>query len=208
MSDIQQDHILSSACTKTGAFILLLSILIVTFSFQWHSERYKKYAFKYLQYRWALKMYLELLETNPCWESYLKDNNEAESLPIKELKKLHCKIVPEKLYADPIKNIDKDKSSKNATGIFAPEIYLSMPILEINQIIKIFSSIQDNSLLLNTQKVSYFFNEMIDRWLIKRNTIYYDQKTLHEATYVFIEPNKKKRMLIKKTEIIINQQVI
>jgi hypothetical protein len=79
------DRASSDACTRSGAFALLLSVVLLLLIPYWLDRPKRKALGEYLTNRLNLIIYLEKLDDDPVWQMYKDSHPTAESTSIAQL---------------------------------------------------------------------------------------------------------------------------
>jgi hypothetical protein len=79
------DAAASEACTKSGAFAVLLSLILVSLFFAWWQSQYENELGRYLSLRLNLVTALEALDNDVYWRAYKEREPKAESKSLEEL---------------------------------------------------------------------------------------------------------------------------
>src|SRR5208337_463431 len=85
MSEISSlEAIASDACTRSGAFALLLSLALASLIPTWSQRKKGKILGRYLAARLSLATIVDAFDENPIWKDY-KLTHETESLSLEEV---------------------------------------------------------------------------------------------------------------------------
>src|SRR5260221_4420062 len=82
------DTAASAACTRSGAFALLLTVTLSLLIPYWMQRRNEVALGNYISYRANLANQIETLDENPVWKTYKDSNKNAELMSMAELMKV------------------------------------------------------------------------------------------------------------------------
>ena len=76
------DSAASDACTRSGLFALVLTLVLVLLVPYWaHRPKYSFFR-SYLTYRLNLRLAVDLLDSDPAWQHFKESNSAADSIPL------------------------------------------------------------------------------------------------------------------------------
>jgi len=200
------DTAASAACTRSGAFGLLVTVTLFLLIPYWMQRRNEDALSKYIVYRANLANQIEMLDENPLWKEYKASHKTAESMSIAILMKVSVespKAVPE------VKSQTKDSfAAKPKVQRFDPTrprppsppmgLFVTVPPAKLEILLPIGDSLNllnNSELLTRSRQVSNFCQVSIVRWVNKRANLMYENMT---ATFCFtkqrweIENNEQK----------------
>jgi hypothetical protein len=174
------DGAASDACTRSGAFALLLSLALLSVIPYWWDRQDNVALGRYVALRLTLKTDVDLLDGDVFWQKYKSSNDAAESAPISSLVKIQVEETPPEantlvLPRKTIATNRKISPPTAATGAPAAPIGLraivTTQIGELQQIADTISQLDDSDLLTRSRSTSVFYNLGIYRWALKRNSL-------------------------------------
>jgi hypothetical protein len=191
----------SEACTRSGVFALLMSVLCFLLTPYWQSRENEVSLKKYVAYRWDLVTTAETIAETPTWRIYKASHPSAESISIAQL--LDVKIEPSPIEAkapkaepklpnkrrneshpqpatekgqEPVTVPGRPNPPKDVRITVAPtDLSVSMlrPIDYMARIAELLSLLNDSDVLSRSRRVSRFFDVSIVRWASKRSNLMY-----------------------------------
>lgn len=183
------DMAASDACTRSGAFALLLSVALILL-IPYLVERREEVALsQYISFRLNLLLRFEALDRNPVWQKYKTLNEAAESTSIAQLKEVS---VPITFHSEGIGVATS--GPKPPAPVTNLAITTDLPINEIPQIADYLGKLNDSQLLTLSRKVSKFFDYSVVRWVTRRNSLVYGNVVVHSCTGTgFEKPQAEKQ---------------
>lgn len=207
------DTLASDACTRSGAFALLLSVVLFALIPYWMQQPTDIALGHYIENRLNLSMYVDALDDNPLWQKYKASQPAAESMSIAQL--LDARVVISSVSAgtqqvQPTENMASSHGHRPAAQghgrnaprppgwIPAPPTGLTATVFsdirEIRPIADFLTKLNDSDVLTKSRGYSNFFNFSIGRWAQKRNDLVYANVLLHNCTTRVLElPHKGHR---------------
>jgi hypothetical protein len=79
------DKVASEACTRSGAFALLVSVLLFVLCVYWQNRKAEEALSDYASSRWNLAMFLEELQNDRIWKKYIESHPDADQVPLDRL---------------------------------------------------------------------------------------------------------------------------
>lgn len=79
------DKIASEACTRSGAFALLVALTLFLLCVSWQNRKLDQALGSYLAARLNLAMNLEELKKDAVWQKYLEEHSDGEEKPLAQL---------------------------------------------------------------------------------------------------------------------------
>jgi hypothetical protein len=172
------DTVASSACTKSGAFALLLSLALVSLIPYWLEGREDSALGKYLALRLELATQIELLDDSGTWQTYKTAHPDAGSATMAHLVQATVLIpLAESGSSGAVERKEIVSSSKAVSSgvVPAPVTNLRAGIVsgidEIRQAADFMMQLDDSNLLTISRSYSNFFDLSIYRWSFKRNAM-------------------------------------
>ena len=198
------DTTASEACTRSGTFALLLSVVLFLLIPYWLHQGRDIAVRKYRAYRYNLTFYLEMLDDDPFWQKYSASHDAAESMSIAQLrdlwleaptgetnlvkdqsrpasatKKKTQEVAASKLSREPPKALEPPK-------VVAPPTNLTVKAMEtlreIPQIVDLMSKLNEPELLTRSREAERYYDFSIVRWANKRNDLVYRNAIVHSCT--------------------------
>lgn len=190
------DSAASEACTRSGAFALLLSVLCFLLIPYWAGSQNEVALREYVNRRLNLASTVELIAEDALWQKYKMSHTQAESTPIAKLLDAQVNLAssdretkPEPTIAKRFKNGAQKQSPPRVTkkerlpvatpGHPAPPIALQATFIwnerinHMQQLADYLSELNDSDLLSRSRGVSNFFDHSIVRWVNKRGNLIY-----------------------------------
>ncbi len=174
------DAVTSQACTRAGAFALLISLALVSLSPNWIRQQNLIALGNYVTLRAELNITVEHLGQNPYWKIHLSKVPNAESQPLKQLLEVAIEMVG---VGRSIKLDAGASSGATSTAGIAPRLEapknmrLMTNIVEIFDIVEILKNLNDSSLLTRGRNASSLADYSIYRWALKRNSMIQGNQT-------------------------------
>ena len=175
------DTLSSEACTRSGTFSLVLSVVLLLLIPYWAERQNYTALSRYLVYRLNLSNTVDSLTEDPTWQTYANSHSEAETMSLAQLLNASVEVT----FKAPDANIhlppalQKELDQSRATAPSRPpgptnlQIRTTMPINHLPQIATLLSQLNDSELLSRSRQVSNFFNFSITRWTQKRRNLIY-----------------------------------
>jgi hypothetical protein len=151
----------SSACTRSGAFALLLSLALASLIPYWLELKEDAVLGKYLSLRLELATQIELLDDSGTWQEYRASHGDAESTPLAQLVTSTVEIG---------KVITKGTDPKAVTMATVATV---SGIDEVQRAADFLVQLDDSDMLTRSRTYSNFFNMSVYRWVSKRGTLIY-----------------------------------
>ena len=177
------DTAASDACSRSGAFALLLSLALLSVIPYW-SERQNDIALgRYVSLRLSLETAVELLNDNFYWQKYKSSNEAAESASVLKLLDVWVEENPSSEgNVPPVQQSRTGTAPQNkARRTDIPGLRPAAPTLlsvtmktqihEIHQIADFLVALDDSDVLTKGRSASVFYNVSIYRWASKRNSL-------------------------------------
>jgi len=172
----------SDACTRSGAFALLLTATLFLLIPFWAQRRDDLALTGYLTYRFQLVSNLELLDENPIWMTYKSSHNAAESMSVSELLREKVDVQTGVVQATQLPRGALKKKAEGYKGLPSPPTGLRVSIQSDNPRLDVIispiaaelSTLNDSALLTRSRQVSNYFTFSIGRWAHKRAHLMYE----------------------------------
>ena len=189
----------SKACTQSGAFALLLSVVILLLIPHWWQRPREIALAAYISDRANLANELITLDDNPIWQKYQNANKSADLTPFEQLLE---KSYPVSSSKDASKQkptetrLEAHRTAKKSTpripfGRPAPVtnmvVTVSESLPELRSIADLLTKLNDPQLLSNSMKESNLFTVTILGWAQKRNDLMYRNAVLNSCVVTRIE---------------------
>jgi hypothetical protein len=207
------DTVASDACTRSGAFALLLSLALFALIPYWMQRPVEVALANYLANRVNLSIYVSGLNDDPVWQKYRASQPTAESMSIAQLLDARVELSSSSTAAPQVQPGQKMASGRghrpsaqqhgrNAPGppglVPAPPTGLSATLLgsidRIHSIAGFLTNLNDPDVLTKSRGYSNFFSFSITRWLQKRNDLLYANVLSHSCTMTPLElPHKRQQ---------------
>jgi hypothetical protein len=185
----------SGACTRAGAFALLLSLALTSLIPYWLEGRQDAILGKYISLRLELAMQTELLDDSGTWKEYKTTHPNAESTSLSELVQAAVEM--------PVKSAVQARASEATNGLGvkqrsravgvtaeravpAPPTGLSVavlyPIDEIQRAADFLVQLDDSDMLARSRDYSNFYNFSVYKWASRRGTLIYSNEIASDGT--------------------------
>jgi hypothetical protein len=183
------DKAASDACTRSGAFALLLVALLLLLIPYWIERRYDLALAKYIATRQNLALEVATLDMDPVWLKYKAAQPAAESTSIADLLRAQVEVGPTRVQATsavPKTAATKgapQESRKHPLGPRQPEppsnlsFTVISPPTKLNWVPAIagfLRDLNDSEMLTQSRKVSHFYDFTVIKWLQMRNILVYE----------------------------------
>jgi hypothetical protein len=182
------DKAASDACTRSGAFALLLVVLLFVLIPYWVERRYDLALARYIGTRQNLALYVTTLDMDPLWLKYKAAQPAAESTSIAQLLKAQVDVSP--APAEAASTVPKTaapigapkQNRKRLSGPKQPEpptnlsITVISPPRKLNWVPAIagfLRDLNDSEMLTRSREVSHFYDVSVIKWLQMRNSLVY-----------------------------------
>ena len=200
------DKFASDACTRSGAFALLLSLVLFALIPYWMRRPTDMALGNYLANRVNLSMYVDGLDDDPVWQKYRASQSNAESMSIAELLDASVELSSSSSAAPQVQPGEKmasgrghrptvqqhDRNAPKPPGlVLAPPTNVTARVFgsidRIHSIADFLINLNDSDLLTKSRGYSNYFNFSITRWLQKRNGLLYANVFSHNCTLTALE---------------------
>lgn len=168
------DTAVSDACTRSGAFALLLSVVLFLLIPSWAQRKDEIALGRYLTHRVNLSLSLGALDDNPYWQKLVESKAAADSLSLEQLLDVRAEtstIPPDTDRARPKRATTSDTGARPA-GTPAPPTGVTVSVrTEIpatRRIVDSFRKLNDSNLLTDTRRYSNLYDISVARWAQKR----------------------------------------
>jgi len=194
-----QDIASSKACTQSGAFALLLSVVILLLIPHWRQRPWEIALAAYISDRANLANELVKLDDNPIWQKYQNANKSADSTPFEQLLQTDYPVSGSRdaVTKKPTETkFEAHKTAKKSTsripfGRPAPPTsvtaFESLRLPELRSIADILTALNNPQLLTNSMRESNFFAFSILSWGDKRNDLMYRNAVLNSCVVTPLE---------------------
>jgi hypothetical protein len=195
------DTTASEACTRSGAFALALTVVLLVLVRSWANRPNETALAQYLAYRYDLALYVDRLDVNPVWKTYKDSNPLAE---FTSLSRLPNRIpLVSSSAATPVETTQKHLATTKPihtsdgrplppTGLTAT-VTSEVEMTEISGLVDVFKKLNDSKLLTDSRRYSNFFDISITRWAQRRGDLIYRNAIVSGCAKKEIEvPNKGK----------------
>jgi hypothetical protein len=181
----------SAACTRSGAFALLLSVVLVLLIPYWINLKNELALSHYQIARLNLTLQFETLDDDPVWQRYKASQPSAESMSIDQL--LGASVAMPTISSDeskppslPVPTGEHKPGPPGALRSPHPPRMLTVTptetLREMPVIAGLLAQLNDSELLTRTRNVSTYFNVAVARWLTKRNELVYRHAVIDSCT--------------------------
>jgi hypothetical protein len=192
------DTAASDACTRSGAFVLLLTAVLFLLTHAWE-HRPKEIAFAhYLDYRLSLELFVDTLKEDTAWEKFKESVGDAESVPLAQLPSQFCVGFGASAAAG---KAQEQPSVSHGVGVGQGRAPVSPPtpgrkirppsappvvtaciptdMSEIAGIADLLRKLNDPQLLAESRGYSNFYAYSIARWATRRDYLAYRNSFTH-----------------------------
>jgi hypothetical protein len=179
--DIRTESAASDACTRSGAFALLISVGLVLLIPFWLDRPAELARGEYISARLNLSLLLERLDDDPKWQQFVKTHGDAESRPLARLMDLP-QVSPAPTSNAPNRPAPpaqhRAKTSHQVESPVLPEPPTNLVVhwvgpaaAELPDIAARLAKLNDSRTLTLAREGSNYFDNGIVHWLNKRNSI-------------------------------------
>jgi hypothetical protein len=175
------------ACTKSGAWIMLLTAGLGLLIPYWRNRPAELAAGRYTALRENLTILSNTVQADPLWQKYVADDAGAESASIADLLKVRISGPKhESLDSVPAEiPIPKPRSTQHAVP--NPPTELTATIYSglngIHELADALVAANDSGILTESRKFSNFYNFSIVEWTNRRNALIYRNEILGKCVY-------------------------
>lgn len=178
----ERDKAASAACTRSGAFILLLSVVLLLLVRYWKDEPHYAALRQYLVERLRLVIAVENIDSEPSWQRYKKKNKDAEMISLRELQNLRVRDIAarsQSVSGPKQKKKTDANADKKAPLRPNPPTILEIKVVdsafddvyESEQLTTVLQQLNSPDMLGSSRQVSNFFDYSIAHWVSKRDAL-------------------------------------
>jgi hypothetical protein len=187
------DKVASEACTRSGAFALLITVLLFVLCFSWQERRADQALADYIAARLNLSMFYDELQNDPLWQKYAESNPDANQKPLAQLMKASVVVgqtPPETELSEPVdkpRAVTKPRTadSRSSKASAPTNLTVSAPtnlrvsianaayFYELSRIVESWNKLNDSDLLTRGRGTSNYFDFSIAKWANRRGTLMY-----------------------------------
>ena len=184
----------SEACTRGGAFALLLSLALASLIPLWVHRQDGIVLGRYFGLRLSLVAALDALDDDPLWQEY-KQKHDTESVPVEQLAALRVNSTtltpsdgpapaqpkpeptgPPAATTGPAQPSPRSTNTPSSHAVNPrPEaptgLAFSVGFSEVQQVADYLTQLNDSDLLTRSRNASDLFNLSIYRWVLKRDNL-------------------------------------
>ena len=188
------DTIVSTACTRSATFALLLTMVLFSLVPYWLQENTESFVGRYLSLRLNLYTAIDQLDDDSYWLTYKASHDNVESMSMEQL--LGAKVeIPAMPTQGQSKSTSPPKTKISFPGrpTLSPPtmISISISIDGIDRIAGLLIGLNDSDLLTTSRKASGLFDYSIYRWLVKRNSFIKRNMLLSRPSTIISETTEK-----------------
>jgi hypothetical protein len=181
------NKVASEACTRAGAFALLVSVLLFVLCVSLQERKADEALAGYVGRRLNLAMFVEELQKNQIWQNYAASHHDADQKPLAQLLGARVEMTPTSLKTGlrkpdetPSRSIEPHSPNSSKKGP-APPTILSVTteplhisdLGEMSQIVQFWRELNDSDLLTRSRETSNYFSFSITKWANRRNALLY-----------------------------------
>jgi len=199
------DTAASNACTRSGAFALLLSTALVLLIPYWIQRPNEIELGRYIMARSNLSFQIDALDTNQIWQIYKNSHENAELTPISQLIDVDVPVTftsVGKVTTPPNRQKMQNAPASPRQNPSVPNPIFLSAVAQTTAPMKLsnMSTVRDSLILLDdaemlsrSRRVGNFFNISIVRWVQKRSDLTYRRIIANSCAAELEVPNKTKR---------------
>jgi hypothetical protein len=181
------DKIASEACTRSGAFALLVSVLLLVLCVSLQGRKADRALADYVAARQNLAMFAEELQKDQIWQQYAESHTDADQKPLAQL--IHTKVDMSRTSANtglqnpagtPSRSIEPHSPNSSDRAPLPPSgLTVSMSaelgeLSEMSHIVQSWRELNDLNLLTRSSETSNYFSFSIAKWANRRANLMYD----------------------------------
>lgn len=176
----------SSACTRSGTFALLLSVLLFLLVPYWMGHKKDIALSEYLADRQNLAVAIDMLNESPLWTKYKASNEGAEQTSIAKLLGASVEVSPWAPSPNAVqpkpRTLASDKPQRPGAATFRPSpptvlhVSVTEPLsqaTQVSEIADLLVKLNNSEMLTLSRQVSHFYDFSIVRWVQERNSLLY-----------------------------------
>jgi hypothetical protein len=202
-ADNELDKAASEACTRSGTFALLLSIVLFLLCSYWLGRKSDIALAKYISYRLNLAFSLAELQKDVVWNKYLESHPDATKKPLAHL--IHATVeIRKTVVSRPLS--EADRSAEVSGKVPKPDTSgprLSPPggltattvdtieIPELSSIAELWRNLNDAEMLTAGMDNSNYYRFSIVRWANRRGLLLYSNDVSNLCSEAEIERPRK-----------------
>jgi hypothetical protein len=195
------DTTASQACTRSGAFALVLSAVLFVLVASWVHRTSETALAQYITYRFNLQMTIERLDDNPVWQKFTKSNGTIVSTPLAQLPS-HIASVPDTAEKKPSKRVVRKsqiavKASRRPSAPTELPATITIDIPEIPALVDSIQALNNSYLLTESRNYSNYFEISIAHWVQKRKDLIYRNALVSHCTTKMIEVPHENQVPVK-----------
>jgi hypothetical protein len=181
------DSATSQACTKSGAFALLVSVFLLLLTTNWQERKTDEALAQYVARRANLGLYIDTLDHDKVWKKYKEVHSDADRVSISSLTHASVQITDSTEIANnkqpdphapqmdskvtpgapraPVRPMPPTLVSVTVTSLIDP--------YEMQALVDSIRSLNGSAVLSKGRAASNFFDISIARWAQRRNILIY-----------------------------------
>jgi len=195
------DTAASQACTRAGAFALLVSVVLFLLAMYWQNRKNDEALAKYVGSRLNMALQFDSLDKDGLWEEYEQSHPDADHTSIDVLRNEEVRIVErgsgDQNTTGSSSNGNPSRGSRKPVFVGprlpAPIRDLTVTITsdyeipEIAELVRAFRELNDPEMLTRARMVGNFFGISIAKWGNRRNNLLYGNVLTHACTVPRLE---------------------
>jgi hypothetical protein len=172
------DTAVSEACTRSGAFALVLSVLLGLLATSWSHRPSELALANYISSRSNLTMSLERLDEDPDWERLRAIDSVTDLTPLGQL--------PNQVEVQSAPQPNNQKREANSVAVTKPDspdwrplpptgltTTIRIKIPEVPELVGAVDQLNDSAVLSASRAYSNFFDVSITHWAMRRAEVIY-----------------------------------
>jgi hypothetical protein len=173
------DKIASEACTRSGAFALLVSVLLLVLCISLQGRKADRALADYIAARENLVMFIDELPKDQMWQKYAESHSDADQKPLAQLMSAKIemvsspKTVVQKPEDKPRKSVESNPPNSSniapAPSNLTASVFFDVGELsEMSPIVQSWRTLNDSDMLTRGRESSNYFNFSITKWVNRR----------------------------------------
>jgi hypothetical protein len=180
------DKVASEACTRSGAFALLVSVLLLVLCISLQGRKADRALADYIAARENLVMFIDELQKDQMWQKYTESHSDADQKPLAQLMSAKVemgsspKTVVQKPEEKPRKSIESNPpNSSNMVPPAPTNLTVSFSfnvgeLSEMSHIVQSWRTLNDSDMLTRGRESSNYFSFSIVKWVNRRGNLMYE----------------------------------
>ena len=165
------DAAASDACTRAGAFALLLSVVLFLLIPYWAQRQNETALRQYLVHRLNLALRLDALDNDPYWREFSASHITAESMSVAQLLAARVETSGSRTHTDKAARPAAPGTGPSPESRMSPppppqilSVSVTVTIVEMSAIADLLKKLNDSKLLTESRGYSNVYDFSIARW--------------------------------------------